>query len=336
MKYRQLACVLAVMAMATAGCQKESAGKKPGASSGGKLRIGVMPKLVGIPFFNAVEKGAKEAAAELGVALSYDGPVENSAEQQAKMLQTWIAKKFDVIAIAPNDPDQIANTLKMARKRGIETIAFDADAAKEARAFFVNQATYEAIAKSLMDIMAKNIGPEGKYIYLTGSLTAYNQNVWMREMEKYRKKTYPKMVNLSKDPKPSGEDQALGTRVTLDILKSYPDVRGIFGMTSQALPGAAEAVRKQKAADKVFVTGLATPNTMRSYVKDGTVKEFVLWSPVDLGYLTVHAAKLLAEGKLEDGTIQAGRLGTIKVIGDQVLLGDPIVFNKDNIDKYDF
>lgn len=339
MRLERFTCLLAVMAMGLTGCQKGPAAGKGGEGAGvGKsaLRIGVMPKLVGIDFFNAVERGALEAGKELGVDVIYDGPATNSAEQQTRMLQTWIAKKYNVIAVAPNDPDQIANVLKTARKRGIRTIAFDADAAKDAREIFINQATYTDIAKTLIEVMAKNIGPEGKYIYLTGSLTAANQNIWMREMERYRKEKYPKMVNLSKDPKPSEEDQALATRVTMDILKSYPDVQGIFGMTSVALPGAAEALRKQKAADRVFLTGLSTPKTMRPYVKDGTVKEFVLWSPVDLGYLTVHAAKLLAEGKLKPGKIQAGRLGEITVKGDEVLLGKPIVFNKGNIDQFDF
>jgi ABC-type sugar transport system substrate-binding protein len=252
------------------------------------------------------------------------------------MVEAWTARKLDAIAVAPNDPDAIAPALRKARKRGVKVITWDADAQEDTRDFFINQSDVTDIAQNLMDIMAEGIGPNGKYIIVTGSLTAANQNAWMAEMERIRREKYPGMTNLSETPKASQEDQALATRVTVDTIKSYPDLDGIFAITSVALPGAAEALRKTGQSGKIFLTGLSTPNSMREYIKDGTVKKMVLWSPVDLGYLTVYAAKLLAEGNLEGESIQAGRLGEIEIRGTEVLLGDPIVFDKDNIDDYDF
>jgi len=316
----------------------------PDASSGAKapaqesLKIGVMPKLIGIPFFKATEVGAKKAGKELGVAVDFDGPVTNDVTLQAQMLETWIAKKYDAIAIAPNAPDAISPVLEKARKRGIKVITWDADALPDARDYFVNQCTAPSVAKAMMDVMAEGVGPDAKYLILTGSLTAANQNIWMDEMEKYRQAKYPNMTNLSETPKASEEDQALATQVTTDCLKAYSDLDGMFAITSVALPGAAEGLRKAGAAERVFLTGLATPNAMRDYVKDGTVKRFVLWNPVDLGYLAVHAAVGLLRGELEPGAtaFSAGRLGEVEVAGDQIVLGDPIIFDKDNIDQFDF
>lgn len=300
--------------------------------------VGVMPKLIGIDFFNAAQKGAELAGQELGVTVDYDGPVTNDVTLQVQMLETWIAKKYDAIAIAPNAPDAIAPVLEKARKRDITVITWDADAMPEARDFFVNQCTSASVAKSLMDVMGMGAGANAKYIILTGSLTAANQNIWMAEMEKYRQEAYPNMVNLSETPKASEEDQALATQVTTDCLKAYSDLQGIFAITSVALPGAAEALRKAGAADKVFLTGLATPKAMREYVKDDTVKKFVLWNPVDLGYLAVYAAVANARGEIKPGTTSfpAGHLGDVKVDGAEIILGDPIVFDKDNIDEFDF
>ena len=87
-----------------------------------------------------------------------------------------------------------------------------------------------------------------------------------------------------------------------------------------------------------MVTGLATPNSMKSYVKDGTVKSVVLWNTAELGYLTVKVGEALASGKLkpDDTSFDAGKLGEKKIMGDHVLLGDILVFNKSNIDQYDF
>lgn len=304
----------------------------------GALKIGVMPKLTGIDYFNAVERGAKAAGQELGVEVIYDGPVTNDVAKQSALVETWIARKFDAICIAPNDAEAIAPVLRKARARGIKVLTYDADARANARELFVNQATPAAVGKALIDSMARNVGPEARYVILTGSLTAANQNIWMAEMEKYRQATYPKMVNLSPTPKVTEEDQALATQVAIDTLKAYPDIQGIFAITSVALPGAAEGLTKAGAGGKVFLTGLSTPKSMAPYVKAGVTPEVILWSPEDLGYLTVQVAVQLVQKKItaETKEVTAGRLGTKSLEHGQVLLGDPLVFTKDNIDRYNF
>ena len=87
-----------------------------------------------------------------------------------------------------------------------------------------------------------------------------------------------------------------------------------------------------------MVTGLSTPNNMRDFVKDGTVKSVILWNTQDLGYLTVYAARALARGELKAGdkTFTAGKLGERTIEGDNILLGDMLTFTKDNIDDFDF
>ena len=306
--------------------------------SGKGITIGVMPKLKGIAFFNAAEKGIREAGSALDIHVDYDGPVTNDVTLQAQMVETWIAKQYDAIAIAPNDPEAIGPVLAKARKRGIKVITWDSDARVDARDFFVSQCTPDSLAKALMDVMAKGAGKQTKYLIITGSLTAANQNIWMAEMERYRLSTYPQMTDLSTTPKVSQEDQAMATQVAVDSLKAYPSMTGMFGMTSVALPGAAEALRKARAADRVFLTGVSTPNMMKEYVKDGTVKSFVLWNPIDLGFLVVYVANAAIKGEIHPGVsaFAAGRLGEVRVEGVQIILGSPIVFDQNNIDNYDF
>lgn len=299
-----------------------------------QITIGLMPKLVGIDYFNTCERGAREAARELGINLVYDGPTTNDVTKQAEMLDTWIIRKLDAIAVAPNDPNALAPTLKKAMQKGIKVLTWDADSTADSRHCFVNQATYQDIGFSLVDVMAEEIGKEGEVAIVTGSLTAANQNIWIDWMKKRMAEKYPglKLAAL----KPSGEDEQLAFQVTQDLIKAYPGLKGVFGITSVSLPGAAHGVRESGKSGKIAVTGLSTPNTMRAYVKDGTVKTFILWSPVDLGYLTIQAAKKLLEGEKLPEPLAAGRLGQIAIKGTEVLLGPPIRFTKDNIDNFDF
>ena len=298
------------------------------------LTIGLMPKLVGIDYFNAAEKGAKEAAEELGVKLVYDGPISNDVTRQAEMLDTWIMRRMDVIAVAPNDPNALSPTLKKAMKKGIKILTWDADSSEESRQYFVNQATYQSIGHGLIDVMGEAIGGQGETAIITGSLTAANQNIWMKFMREHISKKYPEMKIVT--VKPAEEDQQMAFQMAQDLFKAYPNLKGVFGITSVALPGAALAARESGVAGKIVITGLSTPNVMRQFVKDGTVKVFLLWSPVDLGYLTVYASKLLHEkGELPE-EFEAGRLGKIKVRGSEILLGPPTRFTKENIDDFNF
>jgi rhamnose transport system substrate-binding protein len=321
-----------------AGCNPPKA-STGGAGGDGVLRIGLMPKQKGIPYFNACEQGAREAAAELGdVELTYDGPIEDKSEDQSAMLDTWVLRQFDAIAVACNDPAQISTSLSRARQDGVVAITWDADADPRAsqRQFFVNQVDGRELAVALVDEMARQAGEDAKIGVVSSSSTAPNQTAWLKLMETYRAERYPHMQILQ--PEYAGENQVRSFEKATNLLKAHPDVKGVFGMTSVALPGAAQAVERAGKAGQVAVIGLGTPNDMRPFVKNGVVETIILWNPVELGYLTVYVARAAAKGELraDSTTFNAGRLGEKKVENGMVLLGKPMIFTAENIDEFDF
>jgi rhamnose transport system substrate-binding protein len=325
----------AVLVLASCGVgQQPSQGG--GGGGGGPAKVCMMPKLVGIPYFNASEQGAEEAAEELGIELVYDGPTEAKAALQSQRIEQFIQQQCGAITVAANDPNALAPAMKNAGEAGIATGAWDADVAPDARDVFVNQATFQDIGYELVDVMAKQTDGRGEFLVVTGSLTAPNQVAWLREMRERMKDKYPEMSIASVEP--GEEDLQLGIDITKNYLRANPDTAGVFGITSVALPGAAEAVEQAGLEGEVPVTGLSTPNEMKPYLESGAVEEFVLWNPVDLGYLAVHVANAQIEGNMpKSGTFEAGRLGEVEVIAeDEVLLGPPLVFSEDNIDEYDF
>lgn len=315
-------------------------GAPGGTASAAKITVLMVPKLKGIDYFNACERGAREAAEALGnVELIFDGPVEDKVDAQNQLIDGYIAQQVHVIAVSPNDPDSIAPVLKKARDRGIHVITWDADAnpQRSGREFFINQASAEAVGQALVEEMVAQKGPDARVAIVTSSLTAANQNAWIKAMKAHMAAKYPQMTLVS-EPKPSEENQQLAFQVTQDLLKTYRDLDGVFAISSVAFPGAADAVRQAKLSGKVAVVGLATPKPMKQWVDAGTVKTVILWNPVDLGYATVQAARALVDGTLAPGakTLAAGRLGNLTVAGDQVLLGPPMKFTADNIAQYDF
>jgi len=335
---RALLFMALVLVVASCGVGQQAQQGGGGGGGEGPAKICMMPKLVGIPYFNASEQGAKEAAEELGVELVYDGPTEAKAALQSQMIEQWIQQQCGAISVAANDPDALAPAMKRAQDAGIATSAWDADVAPDAREVFVNQATFQAIGYKLVDVMAEQTDGKGKFLVVTGSLTAPNQVAWLKKMRERMKEKYPEMSIASVEP--GEEDLQLGIDITRNYLRANPDTAGVFGITSVALPGAAEAIQQIGRKGEVAVTGLSTPNDVQPYVESGVVEKFVLWNPVDLGYLAVHVANRQIKGNMpseEGATFKAGRLGEVEMIAsDEVLLGPPLVFSKENIDQYDF
>jgi ABC-type sugar transport system substrate-binding protein len=122
------------------------------------------------------------------------------------------------------------------------------------------------------------------------------------------------------------------------LLGANSNLKLLMNICSPAVPGAAEAVKQAGKAGQVKVIGLGLPSENRRYVKEGVTDSVILWKTEDLGALTVRAAHALATGGLKPGdkSFKAGPLGEFEIAGDNLLLGKPFIFNKDNIDQFDF
>jgi ribose/xylose/arabinose/galactoside ABC-type transport system permease subunit/ABC-type sugar transport system substrate-binding protein len=296
--------------------------------------IAVMPKAKGDPYFVSARAGAEEAAQELGVDLIWDGPTALEAAKQNELIENWITRGVDAIAVAVENKAGISTVLRKARQRGIHVLTWDADAEPDAREFFVNQATSEAIANTLTDEAARLLGAKGDFAIITGALTAANQNEWIAFIKK-RLNKYPdlKLATI----RPSDDDRDKAFAETQTIFKAYPAVKLIIAISAPAVPGAGEAVR-QAARKDVYVIGLSLPSICKPYIHNRTVQTVVLWNTHDLGYLTVYASLLLTQKSIPAGakSIQAGRLGSLEVRGSEIILGPPLIINKANVDQFDF
>jgi rhamnose transport system permease protein len=295
----------------------------------------MMPKAKGDPYFISARQGADSEAATLGIQLLWDGPTDLDPAKQNEVVEAWITRGVNAIAVSVENKAAISTVLRKARQRGIKVVTWDADAEHDARDFFVNQATPEGIGNTLTDEAARIMGGAGDFVIITASLSAANQNEWIKYIRARLAAKYPKLTLVSIQPSDGDRDRAFAETQT--VLKVHPSVKLIMAIAAPAVPGAAEAV-KQSGRTDVKVTGLSLPNMCKPYVKQGIIESIVLWNTVDLGALSVAVASALANGTLRAGdtSFDAGPLGTFAVVGDEVRLGKPFVFNKANIDRFNF
>jgi rhamnose transport system substrate-binding protein len=302
--------------------------------AGARRVIAMMPKAKGDPYFVSCRVGAEEAAKELGVELIWDGPTGLDAARQNEVIDNWITRKVDVIAVAVENRAGISTVLRKARERGIKVVTWDADAEPDARDFFVNQATSEGIANTLTDEAARLLNGKGQFAIVTGALSAANQNEWIAYIKK-RLANHPGLTLATIRPSDDDRDKAFAETQT--IMRVHPDVKLVMAISAPAVPGAGEAVRQAGRKD-VNVIGLSLPNINKPYVHGGFVQTVVLWNTRDLGYATVQSAMQLLRGSLRAGaaSVDVGRLGTLQIRGSEIILGEPLKFTKANIDQFDF
>ena len=329
------------LALAVSGCGK-GAGDSGDSGSGGsgskELTVTFIPKNLGNPYFDTSDAGGQKAVTELGGKYAQVGPQTASPDAQAQYIDTEAQKHTSAIVVSANDPKALCDSLNQAKSGGTKVVTFDSDTDPSCRDLFVNQASTEGIGKVQVDMIADEIGDSGEIAILSAAANATNQNAWIAVMKKELAANHPN-IKLDEIVYGNDDDQTSQDK-TEALLQKHPNLKGIISPTTVGIAAAAKYLSGSSSKGKVALTGLGTPNLLRKYVKDGTVKEFALWNPADLGYLAAYAADALVKGDItgkEGDKFKAGKLGEYTVgANGEVLLGDPYKFDADNIDNFHF
>ena len=314
-----------------------------GSSSGGLktgLKVFVIPKNLGNNYFTVADSvktgGALAALQTLGETGTETSGSAATSASQLPAIQAAIAKGANVLIVSATDPTALCPTLKSAMARGVTVVTYDSDA-PTCRQLFTNQASTAAIGTSEVDLLAKQIGDKGDIAIVSAAASATNQNAWIGYMKQELKK-YPNMHLVSTVY--GNDDPTTATQVTQGLLQKYPNLAGIISPTTVGIAAAAAVLDTPQYRGKVKLTGLGTPLSLKKFVDDGTIQAFELWDPSKLGYLAAYAAVNVASKKItgaQGQTFNAGKLGSYTVGADHtIILGPPTVFDKSNIDQFNF
>lgn len=368
MKKRVLAVILAgtMAAGSLLGCTKagQGGGGVAKVKDDGTITIAVLPKMKGENYWDATKNGAEEAVEELtaagkNVKLIYDGPPQDQAtnQKQVDLLEGWIAQGVDAIAVGCVDASAISPTLKKAQSQGIKVVTYDTDAEPDARDLYVCSASETGMAEALVEnaaaeLQAKGYGPDNpaNVAMMGQTKTDVNIEAWkdnilkLLETDEYN---WMKLQDVESDIYYPGADevevQAQAATLISRMGKGADKIQCAFGNTSMTGPALAsqyEAASDKPSKDEIVLTGVATPNAVKTYVldEDNPFKVAVLWNCMDLGYLAVQSAYQLAVGDVtaNSAEITTERLGTSAIEEGIVQLGEPLVITKDNVEDFDY
>ena len=304
------------------------------AEASSELEIATVVKITGIPWFNRLEEGVLQAGEELGIKTYQIGPADADPAQQVKMVEDLIIKGVDAICITPNDAKALEPAFAKAKEKGIAIITHESPDQK-GKDYDVELIDNVKFGRHFWDMLVQYMGDSGQYAIFVGSLTVPLHNLWADVGLEYAKDKYPNL-ELVTERIPCGEDQELSKQTTLELLKTYPDLKGIIGFGSLGPPGAAQALKEKGMAGEVTVVGTVLPDHASSYLKDGSMQHGILWDPKDAGFAMSWIAKQVVEGKNITEGMNIPGLGTITLDGDVIKVDAVIDITKDNVDSFGF
>jgi ABC-type sugar transport system substrate-binding protein len=289
----------------------------------------------------------------------YDGPPQDQAtnQRQVDILNGWIAQGVKAILVSPNDPNAIAPTLQRARDRGIKVITFDADAREDARDLFINQAVAAGIAEGLVkgasdNLMLKGYGPNrpANLGIVSSARTDANQQAWVAAIKALLATPQYNWIVIRNEetdiyyPGPDETTTQSQCGTLIGRMGPNPDqIQAAMGITSMAGPALGsqyEAAAVKPDPTRIYLTGIATPNGMKSYIlnPNNPLDAGVLWNCMDLGYLSVQAAFQMAQGTITATTTRmtAGRLGPRDIADKTILLGAARIFDRNNVNQFNY
>ena len=305
-----------------------------GGAGGDEYEIAVVVKITGIPWFNVVETGVDRAAEELGVNAYQTGPAEADPAAQVKIVEDLISKGVDAIAVVPNDAKALEPVFEKAKEAGIVVITHESPD-QVGTDYDFELIDNDKFGQEAFEQLVRHMGESGEYAIFVGGLTVPLHNYWADVGIEYVQEKYPDLT-LVTERIPCGEDQELSRQKTLELIKAYPDLKGIVGFGSLGPIGAAQALKEKGLTDQIAVVGTVIPSQAAPYLAEGSMKEGILWNPADAGFGLVWLAKYLLDGnEIADG-VEIPGLGAVVLDGQVVKVDNILYITPDNADSLGF
>ncbi len=295
--------VIAVLA-ACGGTTSPTAAPPTAAQPTAKMYIPVISKGFQHQFWQAVRQGSEQAAKDLGVEITFEGPEnESQVDKQMEMLQADLNKKPSAICFAALDSKAAIPLLQKAKDAGIPVVGFDSGVDSDIP---VSTAATDNIAAAgvAADKMAELIGGSGKVAIIVHDQTSQTGVTRRDGFANRVKEKYPNVQIV--DIQYGGGDQLKSTDLAKAIIQANPDLKGFFGANEGSAIGVLNAVKELKKEGQIVVIGYDSGKQQIDAVRSGVMAGAITQNPIGIGYKCVEAAVKAVKGESVPKTIDTG------------------------------
>jgi ribose transport system substrate-binding protein len=289
---RRLLALLAVAALVGAGCAEGGGGGDGGEAE--ELDIVLIQGVAGDEFYITMDCGAQQAAEELGVNYSVQGPNEFDPTEQIPIVEAVVAQQPDAILIAPTERTALIGPLQQAQDAGItvvlvDTIVDDPDIGVS-RIATDNVEGGRVAGEALVEL----IGGEGTVFVNTtqpGVSTVEERQQGFEEVIEGE----PGIEYLGAEY--NNDDPTRAAQITSAVLADNPDLAGIFATNLFSAEGAATALREAGAQEQVQIVGFDASPGQVDQLEEGLVQALVAQNPREIGFQGVQTAVAALRGE---------------------------------------
>jgi simple sugar transport system substrate-binding protein len=297
-------------------------------------------KSVAFNWFLRWEEGMTRFSEDFKVKAFMEGPSVADSAQQVAIIEDLIAQGVDAFVISPYGVKEHEPVQKKAMDEGIVVVTYEAS--------FVNNADYDVepfdnvgFGEETLKELAVRMDGKGKYVQFVGSLTNASHNEWTDAALAYQLEHYPEMELVGKYE--SKEDLEVAYNVMKDLLKTYPDIKGVSGSAAGDVVGAGRAIEEMGLSDQIAVVGTSIPSYAGELLKTGAVDLAMSWDPAIVGYASNVVAYKLLKGEPITNGLDLGIPGYESIKVEENESGIPVVYGSgwikidaNNMDDYPF
>lgn len=298
--------------------------------------IATVVKLIGVAWFNRMEEGVERFGEDTGIETFQQGPPQADAAQQVQIIEDLIAQRVDAITVVPFSPEALEPVLARAMDQGIVVVSHEASNQQNVH-YDVEAFTNADYGARIMDALAECMNEEGEYAVFVGSLSSKTHNEWVDAAIARQQEMYPNMTMVG-DKNESNDDQQTAYTKTQELLRAYPNLKGIQGSASTDTAGAGLAIEERGLEDETCVMGTSLPSVSGQYLETGAVDRIFFWDPADAGYAMNEVARRVLNGEEIQSGDDLGVPGYEDVrLDGKVIYGQAWVeVTEENMDEFPF
>ncbi len=299
-------------------------------------------KSIGDTWFVRYEEGVLQFGEDYGVTSFMEGPSQPDSAAQVAIIEDLIAQGIDVLVNVPYGVPENEAVQKKAMDAGIVVIGHEAETAKgDTLHYDVEGFEVCSAGEEEMRDLAAAMGEEGQYAQFVGSLTNASHNIWTDCAKAYQEANYPNMEWVGKfESKESAEN---GYNMMKDLLKTYPEIKGIQSTDSVEIQGIGRAIDEAGLQDQIMVIGSCIVGDVGDLLQSGAVDLCMIWDPKDSAYASLVVGWKVLNGEEITEGMDLGVPGYESVTlreganGAKVIVGNAWAkITKDNMDEMNF
>lgn len=299
-------------------------------------RIPLIVKISGIQWFDRMEEGVREYAADTGIDAFQLGPSQADAALQVQIIEDTIAQGVDAIAVVPFSPEALEPVLRRAREQGIVVVTHEAPSQQNVD-YDVEAFRNREYGAYLMDQLAECMEEEGEYAVFVGSLTSETHNDWVDGAVERQQEGYPNMTQVGSKNE-TYDDVSAAADAAREVLRAFPNIKGFQGSASTDVAGIGQVIEERGLEDRTCVMGTSLPSIGGQYIETGAVDAVFFWDPALAAYVALDVANMVLDGETVETGMDLGKEGYENVtVEGKVIYGQAwVTVTLENLADYDF